>query len=179
MPVWTLCRTAFGNSLHCTTWPQPPQVNYVLVCFGFIFPINMAFTSSQIWHGTSLFHIQHNSWLYRIKPSVMHAPYVSLVDKSHLLRGDFSKESVNPNQVLPWTFVSRIIFKMSSHSVCTLLSIKMRWLPRDIPDKECDFLEGLVTYGASLFDFSFCETNTAQRLDAMSSLPTFVLPVSP
>jgi hypothetical protein len=55
----------------------------------------------------------------------------------------------------------------------------MRWLPRDIPDKECDFLEGLVTYGASLFDFSFCETNTAQRLDAMSSLPTFVLPVSP
>jgi hypothetical protein len=31
--------------------------------------------------------------------------------------------------------------------------IKMRWLPRDIPDKECDFLEGLITYGASLFDF--------------------------
>jgi len=65
----------------------------------------------------------HNrrSWLYRIKPSVMHAPYKKIV--SHLLRGDFSKETVTPNQ--------------------------LRWLPTDMPNDSVDFLDGLVTYAGN------------------------------
>jgi hypothetical protein len=45
------------------------------------------------------YYFPFHSWMYRIKPSVMHAPYTKKDKDSHQVVGDFSKQTVNPNQV--------------------------------------------------------------------------------
>ena len=58
------------------------------------------------------------SWLYRIRPSVMHPPYEPL--KHDTLRSTpFDEETASPNQ--------------------------MRWDPQPLPAKKTDFIDGLVT----------------------------------
>jgi homogentisate 1,2-dioxygenase len=63
------------------------------------------------------------SWLYRIKPSVVHKPYNPI--ENRLLLNDFSKAQINPNQ--------------------------MRWMPFEIPGPEVptDFVAGLITIGGA------------------------------
>jgi homogentisate 1,2-dioxygenase len=62
-----------------------------------------------------------HTWLYRIRPSVMHSPFTSL--ENHPLNLDASGAQVTPNQ--------------------------LRWDPLPIPEAPTDFLDGLVTYGAN------------------------------
>lgn len=58
------------------------------------------------------------SWLYKIRPSVVHAPFVP--GDNRLLRGaPFDGQAVSPNQ--------------------------MRWDPIALPDEATDFVDGLVT----------------------------------
>src|ERR1700760_2007316 len=58
------------------------------------------------------------SWLYRIRPSVMHSPYVQ-IDHSNWSSGPFDMVAATPNQ--------------------------LRWHPLPIPPTPCDFLDGVVT----------------------------------
>jgi len=58
------------------------------------------------------------SWLYRIHPAVKQKPFEPLAHKT-LLSTPFNEAPVNPNQ--------------------------MRWDPVEIPSKETDFIDGLVT----------------------------------
>jgi homogentisate 1,2-dioxygenase len=58
------------------------------------------------------------SWLYRIRPSVMHWPYVQ-IDHSNWSSGPFDTVAATPNQ--------------------------LRWDPLPIPSTPCDFLDGVVT----------------------------------
>jgi len=69
-----------------------------------------AFTKSR--------HENLRSWQYRIRPSVIHEPYVKI--EKGLLKGDFSDSAVDPNQ--------------------------MRWSPLPFPEVPTDFVEGLTTY---------------------------------
>ncbi|MEO8383128.1 MAG: homogentisate 1,2-dioxygenase [Acidobacteriota bacterium] len=63
-------------------------------------------------------HLQKRSWLYRIRPSVLHAPFVAA--EARLLRGaPFDEEPVSPNQ--------------------------LRWDPLPMPGEPCDFVDGLTT----------------------------------
>lgn len=56
------------------------------------------------------------SWLYRIRPSVVHEPFVKIDSNTNY---QFGECQPNPNQ--------------------------LRWKPFDIPDKATDFVEGLNT----------------------------------
>ena len=58
------------------------------------------------------------SWLYRIRPSVMHKPYVEL-EGNQMRSGPFNEVSATPNQ--------------------------LRWSPLPIPSTPCDFLDGIIT----------------------------------
>src|SRR3984957_880105 len=58
------------------------------------------------------------SWLYRIRPSVAHRPFVELPGNS-MRSGPFDEVSATPNQ--------------------------LRWDPLPIPTAPCDFLDGIVT----------------------------------
>ncbi len=58
------------------------------------------------------------SWLYRIRPSVTHRPFVELPE-NNLRCGPFDEVSATPNQ--------------------------LRWDPLPIPTAPCDFLDGIVT----------------------------------
>jgi homogentisate 1,2-dioxygenase len=57
------------------------------------------------------------SWLYRIRPAAMHAPFERLDDGR--VTSDFAREAAPPNQ--------------------------LRWNPLPIPDAATDFVQGLVT----------------------------------
>jgi homogentisate 1,2-dioxygenase len=58
------------------------------------------------------------SWLYRIRPSVTHRPFVELPD-NRMRSAPFDEVSATPNQ--------------------------LRWDPLPIPSAPCDFLDGIVT----------------------------------
>ena len=58
------------------------------------------------------------SWLYRIRPSVTHRPFVELPE-TNLRSGPFNEVSATPNQ--------------------------LRWDPLPIPTSPCDFLDGIIT----------------------------------
>jgi homogentisate 1,2-dioxygenase len=62
-----------------------------------------------------------HTWLYRIRPSVMHSPFTPI--ENQRLRLDVTGAKVSPNQ--------------------------LRWDPLPIPSAPTDFLDGLVTYGAN------------------------------
>ncbi len=70
------------------------------------------------------------SWLYRIRPSVQHRPFVPL-DPEHLTwsGSPFNDEPANPNQ--------------------------MRWSPLKIPAKATDFIDGIVTMAGGGDSFSW------------------------
>lgn len=61
------------------------------------------------------------SWLYRIRPSAMHQPFVR-VDNG-MLSNDFGADAATPNQ--------------------------LRWDPLPIPERPTDFIEGLVTFAGN------------------------------
>jgi homogentisate 1,2-dioxygenase len=58
------------------------------------------------------------AWLYRIRPSVTHRPYVEL-EGNKMRSGPFDEVSATPNQ--------------------------LRWDPLPIPTAPCDFLDGIIT----------------------------------
>ena len=58
------------------------------------------------------------AWLYRIRPSVTHRPFVEL-PQTDLRSGPFNDVSATPNQ--------------------------LRWDPLPIPTTPCDFLDGIIT----------------------------------
>src|ERR1700728_1675711 len=62
------------------------------------------------------------TWLYRIRPSVTHRPFVQLPE-TNLRSGPFDEVSATPNQ--------------------------LRWDPLPIPTTPCDFLDGIVTMGGN------------------------------
>ncbi|MDQ3281808.1 MAG: homogentisate 1,2-dioxygenase, partial [Acidobacteriota bacterium] len=61
--------------------------------------------------------MQKRSWLYRIRPSVLHEPFAPL--DARLLRGAFDEVPTPPNQ--------------------------LRWDPVPVPSEPADFVDGLVT----------------------------------
>ena len=65
--------------------------------------------------------MQKRSWLYRIRPSVPHAPFEALDPRD--LRGMFDEVPTSPNQ--------------------------LRWDPLPIPDAPADFVDGLTTIGGN------------------------------
>lgn len=66
-------------------------------------------------------HVNRRSWLYRIRPAVVHEPFVP-IDNGRLARG-FDVTAASPNQ--------------------------LRWSPLPVPDSPADFIEGLVTLGGN------------------------------
>jgi homogentisate 1,2-dioxygenase len=66
----------------------------------------------------------HNlrSWLYRLRPSAQHGPYVPF-DQGRVRSTPFDETPPNPN--------------------------RMRWDPLPMPDQPTDWVEGLVTYGGN------------------------------
>jgi len=63
------------------------------------------------------------SWMYRIRPSVVHEPYQSFPKKTLLRSGPFDEAPTPPNQ--------------------------MRWNPLPFPAEPTDFVEGIVTIGGN------------------------------
>src|SRR2546428_2643888 len=59
-----------------------------------------------------------SAWLYRLRPSAMHAPFRRIDDRA-IRSGPFDEVGTPPN--------------------------RLRWHPLQIPDTPADFLEGLVT----------------------------------
>ena len=66
-------------------------------------------------------HLQKRSWLYRIRPSVLHEPFAAA--DARLLRGAFDEVPTPPTQ--------------------------LRWDPMPMPSEPCDFVEGLITIGGN------------------------------
>jgi homogentisate 1,2-dioxygenase len=62
-------------------------------------------------------------WTYRIRPSVVHEPYVPFPRQTLLRSGPFDELPTPPNQ--------------------------MRWSPPDFPDNPIDFVEGIITLGGN------------------------------
>ena len=62
------------------------------------------------------------SWLYRLRPSAQHGPYVAF-DQGRVRSGPFDETPPNPN--------------------------RMRWDPLPIPETPTDWVEGLTTYGGN------------------------------
>lgn len=73
-----------------------------------------AFTASR--------HENLRSWLYRIRPSVLHSRYKK-IDARHLLTRPFSEDHLSPDQ--------------------------LRWDPLKKADKPVDFVDGLVTFAGN------------------------------
>ena len=67
----------------------------------------------------------HNrrTWTYRIRPSVTHKPYVEFSGNKLLRSGPFTELPTPPNQ--------------------------LRWNPLPLPEKETDFIDGLITLGGN------------------------------
>jgi len=62
-----------------------------------------------------------HTWLYRIRPSVMHSPFTSV--EHHALNLEVPGAELSPNQ--------------------------LRWDPMPIPSAATDFVDGLITYGTN------------------------------
>lgn len=71
---------------------------------------------------TAARHENQRSWLYRIRPSVLHGPF-ELISNGHIAHRPFNEVPANPNQ--------------------------MRWDPVPMPSKPTDFLEGLITFAGN------------------------------
>ncbi len=67
-------------------------------------------------------HLNRRAWLYRIRPSVTHRPFVP-APLIHLRSGPFQEAPATPNQ--------------------------LRWDPLPIPEDPCDFLDGIMTMGGN------------------------------
>ncbi len=67
-------------------------------------------------------HENLRSWLYRIRPSVLHGQF-SIIDKGLIRSQPFDEEPASPNQ--------------------------MRWNPLTFPDEPTDFVQGLVTFAGA------------------------------
>jgi homogentisate 1,2-dioxygenase len=63
------------------------------------------------------------SWLYRLRPSASHPPYLRHAGAPLLRSAPFGEEAQSPN--------------------------RLRWDPLTLPDAPTDFLDGLVTYGGN------------------------------
>lgn len=63
--------------------------------------------------------LNKRSWLYKIRPSVVQPPFKQIPIKSDLRSSPFDEEQATPNQ--------------------------LRWDPVEIPGKETDFIDGLIT----------------------------------
>ena len=63
------------------------------------------------------------TWMYRIRPSVVHEPYQPFPTQTLLRSGPFDEEPTPPNQ--------------------------MRWDPLPFPTKPTDFVEGIITIGGN------------------------------
>jgi len=66
-------------------------------------------------------HMQKRSWLYRLRPSVLHEPFEARDPR--WLRGSFDEVPTPPTQ--------------------------LRWDPMPIPEAELDFVDGLITIGGN------------------------------
>ena len=66
-------------------------------------------------------HSNKRSWLYRLRPSVLHRPFEKM--DNGLIVADFTNGRITPNQ--------------------------LRWMPVDVPEARCDFVEGLRTVGGA------------------------------
>jgi homogentisate 1,2-dioxygenase len=67
--------------------------------------------------------VNRRSWMYRIRPSVVHEPYQPFAKKTLLRSGPFDEAPTPPNQ--------------------------MRWNPPACPEGDVDFVEGLMTIGGN------------------------------
>ena len=67
--------------------------------------------------------VNRRSWMYRIRPSVVHEPYQPFAKETLLRSGPFDEVPTPPNQ--------------------------MRWNPPAYPEGEVDFVEGLMTIGGN------------------------------
>jgi homogentisate 1,2-dioxygenase len=67
--------------------------------------------------------LNRRTWMYRIRPSVVHEPYQPFEKQTLLRSGPFDEVPTPPNQ--------------------------MRWNPPDFPAAETDFVEGITTIGGS------------------------------
>ncbi len=63
------------------------------------------------------------SWLYRIRPSVVHKPFTPIADQGLLRSTPFNEVPATPNQ--------------------------LRWSPFEIPKQPVDFVQGLLTLGGN------------------------------
>jgi len=63
------------------------------------------------------------SWLYRLRPTASHAPFVTYEGGAWLRSGPFTNVPPSPN--------------------------RLRWDPLPLPDRPADFIDGLVTYGGN------------------------------
>ncbi len=80
---------------------------------------------AEVLSGTAFTAPRHenlSSWLYRMRPSAMHAPY-KRIDNGLVRSGPFVEAETPPN--------------------------RLRWDPLPMPSKPTDFLAGLVTYAGS------------------------------
>lgn len=62
-------------------------------------------------------HVNRRSWTYRLRPGVMHGEFQALPRPAFHNR--FDEQTVSPNQ--------------------------LRWSPRELPQNDCDFVDGLLT----------------------------------
>ncbi len=67
--------------------------------------------------------VNRRTWMYRIRPSVMHEPYTAMETRSLLRSGPFDEVPTPPNQ--------------------------MRWDPLPLPSEPTDFIDGLTTIGGN------------------------------
>lgn len=80
VPFRAVCRAAVWHGLHCRAQGQPAHVRGPS-------PARSRLTLPLL----------RDSWLYRIRPSVLHGPFKPLPHAT--LKSDFSSERVDPNQV--------------------------------------------------------------------------------
>ncbi len=68
-------------------------------------------------------HENRRSWLYRMRPSASHPPFVPYAKDTRLRSAPFDEVPPSPN--------------------------RLRWDPLDLPSAPTDFVDGLVTYGGN------------------------------
>ncbi|MGK2911314.1 MAG: homogentisate 1,2-dioxygenase [Sphingobium sp.] len=68
-------------------------------------------------------HENRRSWLYRLRPTASHQPYVRYDGAALLRSGPFDEVPVEPN--------------------------RLRWSPLPLPDQPVDFVDGLITYAGN------------------------------
>jgi homogentisate 1,2-dioxygenase len=110
-------RSGFGNFVSTEALPGAlPQHNSPQRCPYGLYAEQLSGTAF-----TAVRASNRHSWLYRIRPSVMHSPFTLIEDSR--ARREAAGAEVSPNQ--------------------------LRWDPLPIPGAATDFLEGLVTYAAN------------------------------